>query len=94
MLWCNSLKVDEGGMITDYVMRLEDGKRKAIDALRSLNFRTFAAGDSYNDIAMIRKADGGCLFRAPERILAEQPDLKIVTTYDAFLSVIKEFLHG
>lgn len=94
MLWCNSLKVDEDGMITDYVMRLEDGKRKAIDALRSLNFRTFAAGDSYNDIAMIRKADGGCLFRAPQRILDQQPDLKIVTTYDAFLSVIKEFLHG
>jgi phosphoserine/homoserine phosphotransferase len=94
MLWCNSLRVDEDGMIVGYVMRLEDGKRKAIDALRLLNFRTFAAGDSYNDLSMIHRADGGCLFCAPANILKEEPGLRIADTYAEFLSFIKEFLNG
>jgi phosphoserine/homoserine phosphotransferase len=94
MLWCNSLRVDEDGMIVGYVMRLEDGKRKAIDALRSLNFRTYAAGDSYNDLSMIHRADGGCLFCAPANILKEEPGLRIADTYAEFLSFIKEFLNG
>lgn len=94
MLWCNSLRVDEDGMIVGYVMRLEDGKRKAIDALRSLNFRTYAAGDSYNDLSMIHRADGGCLFCAPANILKVEPGLRIADTYAEFLSFIKEFLNG
>lgn len=93
-LWCNDLEVDDQNMIVHHRMRLHDGKRKAVQALRSLNYRTFAAGDSYNDLSMIREADGGCLFRAPQAILAEFPDLRITTTYEEFLSVIKEFLQA
>ena len=74
---CNSLVVDENGMLSDINMRIEDGKRKAIDAFRSLNYRTFAAGDSYNDLTMIKKADRGALFRAPENILEEYPELPL-----------------
>lgn len=92
MIWCNNLVVDKDGMVSSYVMRLHDGKKKAILALKELNFRTFAAGDSYNDLTMIHEADGGCLFRAPERIKEEEPGLKIATTYDEFLSIIREFL--
>ncbi|KAF5043215.1 Phosphoserine phosphatase ThrH [anaerobic digester metagenome] len=92
MIWCNSLEVDENAMIIRHRMRLHDGKRKAVQALRSLNYRTFAAGDSYNDLSMIREADGGCLFRAPQNILTECPDLRITNTYDEFLAEIKGFL--
>lgn len=92
MLMCNSLVVDEHGVIQDYTMRLDDGKKKEIKAFRALNYRTFAAGDSYNDLAMIHEADGGCLFRAPKRILEEEPGLKIVDTYGDFSVVIGEFL--
>ena len=93
-IFCNSLEVDQDNMITGIRMRLNDGKRKAIDALRELNFRTFAAGDSYNDLTMIRKADCGCLFRAPENILKEEPDLKLCTTYDEFYREIEAFVKG
>ena len=93
-IFCNSLEVDQDNMITGIRMRLNDGKRKAIDALRELNFRTFAAGDSYNDLTMIRKADFGCLFRAPENILKEEPDLKLCTTYDEFYREIEAFVKG
>ena len=89
---CNSLIVDEKGMLTGMRLRQQDGKRKAIDGFRSMNFRTFAAGDSYNDLTMIRKADKGCLFRAPANILKEEPDLKLCTTYDEFFAEIKAFV--
>lgn len=94
MIWCNDLIVGETGIIEGYRMRLNDGKRQAIEALKELNFRTFAAGDSYNDLTMIHTADGGCLFRAPEKILEEEPDLKLSTTYDEFLQTIREFLQS
>lgn len=91
-IFCNSLKVDENDMITGIVMRQEDGKRKAIEALRGLGFKTFASGDSYNDLAMIKIADSGCLFRAPENILKEYPEFPLVTEYSSFLKVINKFL--
>ncbi|MDY5931842.1 MAG: bifunctional phosphoserine phosphatase/homoserine phosphotransferase ThrH [Candidatus Ornithospirochaeta sp.] len=91
-IFCNSLVIDEDGMIAGVRMRQENGKLKAVKALKSIGFRTFAAGDSYNDLAMIHEADGGCLFRAPERILEEEKDLRLCTEYDAFLSEIKAFI--
>ncbi len=89
---CNSLVVDKDNMLVGMKLRQQDGKRKAIDGFRSMNFRTFAAGDSYNDLTMIHKADRGCLFRAPERILKEEPDLKLCTTYDQFYEQIRLFV--
>jgi phosphoserine/homoserine phosphotransferase len=93
-IWCNDLQVGSDGMITGYRLRQKDGKRHAIEALKRLNFRTFAAGDSYNDLSMIHTADGGCLFRAPQRILDEEPGLSLATTYDEFLSTIRGFLQS
>ena len=91
-IWCNSLEVDEDNRIIRHRMRLHDGKKKAIQALKALNYRTFAAGDSYNDLTMIQEADGGCLFRAPKNILEQYPHLQIAETYDEFLEIIREFL--
>ena len=90
---CNSLTVDSSNMINGIVMRIDDGKRKAIEAFRSLNYRTFAAGDSYNDLTMIHTADEGALFRAPMNILLEEPNLPLCTTYDEFYKVIEDFVH-
>ena len=89
---CNSLVVDENNMLSGMVLRQTDGKRKAIEGFRSMGFRTFAAGDSYNDLTMIHTADKGCLFRAPERILIEEPDLKLCTTYEEFFNEIEAFV--
>ena len=89
---CNSLVVDDAGMIRDIRMRTENGKKKAIQGFRSMGFRTFASGDSYNDLAMIHEADGGCLFRAPENILREEKDLVLTETYPELLGRIKAFI--
>lgn len=93
-IFCNSLVVDGEGTITGYTLRQKDGKRKAIEHLRGMGFRTFAAGDSYNDLTMIGAADAGSLFRAPENILSEHPSLHLSTTYEDFLKTIKDFLNG
>jgi len=89
---CNSLVTDKDNMLVGMTLRQEDGKRKAIDGFRSMNFRTFAAGDSYNDLTMIKRADAGCLFRAPKNILEEYPDLPLVTDYDSFYKEIEKFV--
>lgn len=93
-IFCNNLEVDADGRITGYTLRQQDGKRKAIEHLRGMGFRTFAAGDSHNDLTMIRCADAGCLFRAPESIAEAEPDLPLVNTYEDFLSVIGDFING
>ena len=92
-IFCNSLVVGSDGMIENVRMRIENGKKKAVESLKSIGFRVFASGDSYNDLAMIHSADGGCLFRAPENILKEE-NLHLVTEYDDLLSEIKAFING
>lgn len=91
-LFCNSLTVDESNMISGYVMRQQDGKRKSVEALRTLNFRVFAAGDSYNDLSMIRAADAGALFGAPASIKAQCGDLPLEESYEGLLERVDEFL--
>jgi phosphoserine/homoserine phosphotransferase len=84
--------VVENGRVADFRLRQENGKKRAVEALKSINMEVFAAGDSYNDIAMIDAADAGCLFRAPERIKTERPDLKMTETYDELLGEIEAWL--
>jgi phosphoserine/homoserine phosphotransferase len=90
-LFCNSLVTDSAGMITAYRLRQREGKRKAVEALQSIGFTVFAAGDSYNDLAMIKQADRGALFKAPERILKEEPALPHARTYDEFKMILQQF---
>jgi phosphoserine/homoserine phosphotransferase len=81
-LFCNSLVVDAEGRVRDYRIRIRDGKRKAVMALKLLNFDVVAAGDSYNDISMLSEADHGILFRPPEKIAGEFPQFRVAYSYD------------
>lgn len=80
-LFCHSLEVDASGRVTNYVLRKADHKRHSVIAFRGLNFRTIAAGDSYNDTTMLTEADVGILFRAPANVVAEFPQFPHVTDY-------------
>ena len=88
-LFCNSLVVDVDGSIVDYELRQRNGKCRAVEAMKSIGFRVLAAGDSYNDLSMIRSADNGILFRPPEAIVGECPDLPVVHTYGEFTERIR-----
>ena len=91
-LMCNELEVAPDGRITGYRMRCEKSKLTTVKALQSCGFETVAAGDSFNDLAMIRASKGGCLFRPPEKIRADNPDLKAVETYADFYDTLTGFL--
>ena len=91
-LFCHDLVIDETGRIADYRLRLKDHKRKAVDAFKALNFETFAAGDSYNDLTMIDTADNKCLFRPPPRLIDERPDLAVATDHSELQAIITKIL--
>jgi phosphoserine/homoserine phosphotransferase len=81
-LFCHRLRTDEQGRVVDYELRQPDPKRQAVRALKSLNFRVIATGDSYNDTTMLAEADAGILFRPPENVIREFPQYPVATTYD------------
>jgi phosphoserine / homoserine phosphotransferase len=84
---CHRLVVD-GDRIAGYQLRMPDQKRAAVEAFRSLRYRVVAAGDSYNDTAMLLAADVGILFRAPDNVRAEFPQFPAVDAYDDLLARI------
>ena len=91
-LFCHNLSIDKNGMIDDYCLRLKDHKRKAVEAFKALNFKTFAAGDSYNDLSMIEVAEHKALFCPPERLIKERPDLDVALTHAELKSIIQKIL--
>lgn len=89
-LFCHRLEVAEDGRIADYRLRLADHKRKAVKAFHELNFRTLAAGDSYNDIGMLSTADTGVLFRPPQNVIDEFPQFPVTREYGELLDAITQ----
>lgn len=81
-LFCNQLEIDESGRIVNYHMRMQDPKKHAVGALKALNFFTMAAGDSYNDTAMLGEADAGFFFRPPDHLPKEFPGFPVTQNYE------------
>ncbi len=88
-LLCHKLEVNEEGRITDYTLRQKDPKRQSVRAFQLLNYRVISAGDSYNDTTMLKQAEAGILFHAPDNVIAEFPQFPAVHTFE---DLKKEFL--
>ncbi|MDR1647225.1 MAG: bifunctional phosphoserine phosphatase/homoserine phosphotransferase ThrH [Zoogloeaceae bacterium] len=82
-LFCHSLETDRAGFVTTYRLRMPNQKKEAVQRFKELRFTVVAAGDSYNDTAMLKEADGGILFSPPENVVQEFPQFPVVRTYDA-----------
>ena len=91
-LLCNSLEVASTGEIVRHVMRCENSKLTTVRALQSCGYETIAAGDSFNDLAMIRASKAGFLFRSTAAIQEANPDLPALESYDELLAAITEAL--
>ena len=91
-LFCNTLEVAENGEITGYKMRVANSKYTTVKALQSAGFETIAAGDSFNDLGMIKASKAGFLFKSTEQIKEANPDLPAYETYDELLAAIKNVL--
>ncbi len=82
-MFCHSLAVDyETYRIKDYVLRQNDQKRKAVIALKGLNFRVLSMGDSYNDLSMLEEADYGIFFKPTKKIIEEFPQFPVTENYE------------
>lgn len=88
-LLCHRLLI-EADCITGYRLRQPDPKRRSIQAFKSLQFTVIAAGDSYNDVAMLEEADAGFFFCAPDNVLSEYPQYPAAASY----SELRELVHS
>lgn len=91
-LFCNTLDVDPDGTISGFQMRCEKSKLTTVKALQSCGFDTIAAGDSFNDLAMIQASKAGFLFKSTEAIKAAHPELPAFEEFDDLLRAIEEAL--
>jgi phosphoserine/homoserine phosphotransferase len=87
-LFCHRLETDAQGFVSAYHLRMPDQKRAAVKAFKALNFRVTAAGDSYNDTAMLAEAHAGILFRPPDNVIAQFPQFPVTREYAALRAEI------
>ena len=92
-LFCNELIVGADGMLEDIHMRVKDSKLTTVRGLQSIGFETIAAGDSFNDLAMIQASKAGFLFRSTEQIKKDYPHLPAYETYDELYDAILSVLN-
>lgn len=89
-LFCHRLEADAAGRVIDYHLRMPDQKRAAVKAFQGLNFKVIAAGDSYNDTAMLGQAEAGILVHPPENVIREFPQFPVANSYAELRRLIDE----
>jgi phosphoserine / homoserine phosphotransferase len=92
VLFCHHLTIDKEGNITDFNLRQTEAKRRVVEALQNLNFKVIAIGDSYNDVSMLRKAEHGILYRPPQNVIDDNPDISVVNSYSQLKHLVSGIL--
>ena len=80
-LFCHKLETDAAGFVVNYHLRMPNQKKEAVQRFKELNYKVIAAGDSYNDTAMLMEADAGILFHPPQNVIAEFPQFPVALSY-------------
>lgn len=91
-LFCNELEVAESGEVTGFKMRCDQSKLTTVRALQSAGLDTIAAGDSFNDLGMIKASKAGFLFKSTDSIKADNPDVPAFESYDELMAAIKNVI--
>lgn len=89
-LFCNELEVAETGEVTGFKMRCDQSKLTTVRALQNAGLETVAAGDSFNDLGMIRASKAGFLFKSTDSIKADNPEIPAFETYEELMTTIKK----
>jgi phosphoserine/homoserine phosphotransferase len=87
-LFCHKLEANAQGFLVNYHLRMPNQKKESVKRFKELNFKVIAAGDSYNDTAMLAEAHAGILFHAPENVIREFPQFGVTNTYDELRAAI------
>ncbi len=88
-IFCNTLEAADDGHIEGFTMRTPESKLSTVRALQSIGFDTIAAGDSFNDLGMIRASKAGFLFKSTPSIIADNPDIPAFQEFDELLAAIE-----
>jgi phosphoserine / homoserine phosphotransferase len=91
-LFCHSLVIDEENRIVDYKLRQKDPKRKTVEALQGMNYQVIGMGDSYNDISMLKQSEVGILFRPPDNVVKDHPELQVVYDYEKLKKILINYV--
>ena len=81
-IFCHHLSVDNSGEILGYKLRQKNQKKSSVEAFKSLNFEVFAAGDSFNDVDMLKSADFGVWFKPPKNLVNKYPNFDRAYNYN------------
>ena len=92
LILCHNLETNDGGLISDYCLRIDDMKKETVLKFKAMNYKVIAAGDSYNDMAMLLEADKGILFRPPPNVIDEYPQFPVITEYGEFKKLLANYL--
>ena len=93
-IMCHSLKTDKNNAILSHHIRIDNAKRRAIEAFRSLNFQTIAVGDSFNDVGMLETAHHGIFFCPPDEISSQYPAFPVTKNYQELRSAISIIINA
>ena len=93
-LLCHNLTIDPEGNITGYNIRIDNQKKRAVKALKDLNYHVIAFGDSYNDIGMIQEAHQGFFFNPPDSVITDFPEIPVTRNYPELKAMIAELLEA
>jgi phosphoserine/homoserine phosphotransferase len=91
-LFCNTLSVAADGSISGYNLRQKDGKQKVANALKNLNYKVIAIGDSYNDITMLKTAESAILYRPPRNVRSQFPQFSVALNYQELQNEIQRII--
>jgi len=80
-LFCHKLEADANGILVNYHLRMPNQKKEAVQRFKELQFKVIAAGDSYNDTAMLGEAHAGILFHPPQKVIDEFPQYPVTMNY-------------
>ncbi|GAB7218150.1 bifunctional phosphoserine phosphatase/homoserine phosphotransferase ThrH [Dickeya oryzae] len=76
--FCHSLETDADGWITGCAWADRNGKEEHISRLLEQGCHVLAAGDAFNDLAMLRLAHNGFLVRPSQATMTAAQDLTVV----------------
>ncbi len=91
-LLCHNLEVDSDDRIVNYHLRQKDPKRQVVKAFKSLQYQVVAFGDSYNDVTMLQEADDAILFKPPQNVIDDFPEIPVENDYVGLKKRLEAFI--
>ncbi len=92
-LFCHNLNIDNEGNIRGYQLRQKDPKRMVVKALKSINYKVIAFGDSFNDVSMLEEADKPILFSPPQNVIDDYPQFPVVHEYNELKELLTDMMN-